>query len=235
MSLINDALKRAAHNKPPAPAAEGSPMVPAATPAAERFSPVWVVPVMTVVLLGASALFFWKWRQASIQPTPAVASSQPQQAAPVAEAPPATKPQVQISTTVVTRSEFAGQAATAAAPEITPPVPAVANPAPVSAPVSAPAAAPLAAATPAPVITAPVAVAPPASVPAAAPAVISSTPEPTPLRLQAIIFRLKNPSALINGRTVETGDEVAGARVIEIQRKKVILDRHGKRETLDLP
>lgn len=54
------------------------------------------------------------------------------------------------------------------------------------------------------------------------------------LKLQAIVFRMKNPSALINGRHVEVGDNVSGARVAEIQRTTVVVEWQGKRQSLQI-
>ena len=74
----------------------------------------------------------------------------------------------------------------------------------------------------------PVAVTP--AVPAVVPqeAVTNSQPEvvepPKPeLKLQAILFNPRSPSAVVNGRTVYVGDRVSGARVTAITSKAVTL------------
>lgn len=54
------------------------------------------------------------------------------------------------------------------------------------------------------------------------------------LKLQAIVFRMKNPSALINGRHVEAGDTVSGARIVEIQRTTVFYEWQGQKLPLRL-
>lgn len=74
----------------------------------------------------------------------------------------------------------------------------------------------------------------------ATPPLASSAPTPTPavpviapssppaasgdfpaLRLQAIYFRLKAPTAMINGKTVGVGDSIEGVKVTQIQRQAV--------------
>ncbi|MSU62447.1 MAG: hypothetical protein EXS31_08630 [Pedosphaera sp.] len=63
----------------------------------------------------------------------------------------------------------------------------------------------------------------------------SAPPPPAPeMKLQGIFFRLKKPSALINGRTVTIGDDVDGARVISIDRQSVKLMISGKTSVLTL-
>ena len=80
-----------------------------------------------------------------------------------------------------------------------------------------------------PVAVPPVATAPAPVVAAPTPATVVSTPTPAvaavfpPLRLQAIYFRLKAPTALINGKTVGVGDVVEGVKVTQIQRQSVRL------------
>ncbi len=54
------------------------------------------------------------------------------------------------------------------------------------------------------------------------------------LNLQGIFYRLKNPSVLINRRALYVGDEIAGAKVVEIQRRTVTLEKGGVRRTLSM-
>jgi len=52
--------------------------------------------------------------------------------------------------------------------------------------------------------------------------------------LSGILFSKDTPLAFVNGRSVRVGDFVDRARVIEIQRKAVILDHKGKQITLSI-
>ena len=50
--------------------------------------------------------------------------------------------------------------------------------------------------------------------------------------LSGIIYNAANPVAIINKKTVKTGDIIDNAKVIEIARRKVVLDYGGNRITL---
>jgi hypothetical protein len=54
------------------------------------------------------------------------------------------------------------------------------------------------------------------------------------LKLQGIFYRLKNSSAMINGKTVNVGESVSGAKVISIDRYQVVIEFEGERKTLML-
>lgn len=54
------------------------------------------------------------------------------------------------------------------------------------------------------------------------------------LSLQGIFFRLKNPSVMINRRALYVGDEIGGAKVVEIRRRTVTLEMNGERRTLSM-
>ncbi len=69
---------------------------------------------------------------------------------------------------------------------------------------------------------------------AAPPAKTEEVDEFPELNLQGIFFRLKNPSVLINSRALYVGDEIGGARVVEIQRRTVTLEMEGVRRTLSM-
>jgi hypothetical protein len=60
-------------------------------------------------------------------------------------------------------------------------------------------------------------------------------PKPAPLRLQAIVFNPKRPSALISGKTLFIGDKLGDARVIAIDRESATLVGAGKTNVLSLP
>jgi hypothetical protein len=62
-----------------------------------------------------------------------------------------------------------------------------------------------------------------------------SPPVPAELKLQSIIFRLRNPSVVINGQMLRTGDSIADAQVLEIERHRVTLRRHDSNLVLTLP
>jgi hypothetical protein len=53
-------------------------------------------------------------------------------------------------------------------------------------------------------------------------------------KLQGIFYRLKQPTALLDGRIVSPGDEINGYRVARIERDKVRLVAGGKTKTLSL-
>lgn len=107
-----------------------------------------------------------------------------------------------------------------------------ASPAPVSAPAveSTPPQKVVPVQTPAPAPQAPVA---PVAVQQApptqtnAPAVSEAIPFPD-LRVKAIIYRSKDPLAIINGRTVGIGNTIEGARIIKIQRQAVVFEFYGQ-------
>lgn len=217
MSLINDALKRARTTPAPAPAASAdAAMIPVAAPVTTvpktNRTPVGLIAGM-VLCAGVAGWFFFKWREASTasQPTSqstALASvEKPKPATQLAPAaPPVSKPIAQEPAAAPAQTK---PAIAAAAP--------VAAPAVTAKPVSGPS------------------VQPAASTSAPAPAVAASAPAPLPeLKLQAIVFRMKNPSALINGRHVEVGDDVSGVRIAEIQRTTVFIEWQGQKLPLRL-
>jgi hypothetical protein len=60
-------------------------------------------------------------------------------------------------------------------------------------------------------------------------------PKPAPLRLQAIVFNPKRPSALISGKTVFIGDKLGDARVMAIDQDSATLVGAGKTNILTMP
>ena len=72
---------------------------------------------------------------------------------------------------------------------------------------------------------------PPATPPAAMPPDESDSAPPT-LTLQAILIDGQSREAMINGKTVKVGDDIAGARVVLIERKLVKLQYRGREITL---
>ena len=55
-----------------------------------------------------------------------------------------------------------------------------------------------------------------------------------PLKLQAVFYRLRNPTVVINGKTLSKGEEVDGARVTDIERMSVVVDWNGEKKTLKM-
>jgi hypothetical protein len=64
--------------------------------------------------------------------------------------------------------------------------------------------------------------------------VVVTPPVPPPLKLQAVIWNPKRPSAIINGQTVFVGDAVRGLRVSAITRDTATLDGTANPEVLRL-
>jgi hypothetical protein len=60
-------------------------------------------------------------------------------------------------------------------------------------------------------------------------------PKPAPLRLQAIIFTPKRPSAMISGRTLYVGDKLGDLRVVAIDKESATLTGAGQTNVLSLP
>jgi hypothetical protein len=64
--------------------------------------------------------------------------------------------------------------------------------------------------------------------------VAASDDSETQLKLENIYFRLKRPSARINGKVLYLGDRIGQARVIAIERHSVRLTVQGKTTTLEM-
>ncbi|HWF19330.1 MAG TPA: hypothetical protein VG754_08680 [Verrucomicrobiae bacterium] len=61
-------------------------------------------------------------------------------------------------------------------------------------------------------------------------------PPPVTYKLQSIFYRAKNPSTVINGKTLFIGDRVAGAHVTAIGQDSVtILTEKGETKVMELP
>jgi hypothetical protein len=72
-----------------------------------------------------------------------------------------------------------------------------------------------------------------ATAPQAAPAPPPEPPKPA-FRLQGIFFRLANPSALVNGKSVWVGSRVDGATVKTITRDSLTIEANGETTVLTL-
>lgn len=62
----------------------------------------------------------------------------------------------------------------------------------------------------------------------------TAAPAEPAFRLQAIYYRFRNPSAVVNGKTVQVGDTVDGATILAIERTSVELEQNGKRSRISL-
>jgi hypothetical protein len=232
MSLINDALKRA-NQKPrdPQSSAPVPPMHPVeSVPPSSRVLP-WAVLILGVGVL-AIAVMLW-FRGGPNAGTKQVARNDSQSTAPAVSVVP------ENNTPVVQQQPAAKTAETEArAP--------VASPEPVKVAAAAPETKPAAS------IVSPVEKAPPANpspetktpelkVAAASPASPERKPTTSPeahkthpARLQAIYYRLRNPTVVLNGKTVSPGQSVDGIKVVSIQRTSVEVVQDGKYRTLTL-
>jgi hypothetical protein len=221
MSLINDALKRAGQTLKRNPA-EPSPTIglkAAEDGGASMGGPVKLLLVVLVVaVLGAGGWFIWK----------AVRPAKPK--------PPTAAREGKKTGVVELAKSLSGAKATGVQAKVTgtvqpnlkpvvlsnPPAPAVTSPEPAKPvePTVGPAAQPSPSAKAEPTVAAPEKPAAPA-------------PWPT-LDLEGIFFRLKNPSARINGTNLYVGNEIEGARVVDIQRQQVKVEFGGETSVLTL-
>jgi len=209
MSLINDALKRASSQKPTPPPPPGGPPMQPVDSGSDRSNPLPII--LCIVGIGAllmSAAFWLKSRG-----TP----SAPQQVAQQKTVEPAPVPTPVIDSKPILENPVEHAAATlqkvverAAEPVAAPPTNMLA---------------PTVATTPA--VTAP----------APVPEPVKTEPTPTPtqtFRLQAIYFRLKGPTVVINGKTLAIGDEVEGAKLVRIERTAAEIEYQGRRQKLTM-
>jgi hypothetical protein len=246
MSLINDALRRANTDKsrgpqPPAPVPPMQPVDPSPSSA-----PIlsWAVLILGVgVLAIAAAVWFRPRSSPQTARNEAIPSTIPARSAtPIA---PATEsePAAQVtSEPLVTKSEpqtIAAAPAISLQSEPINAIPPAIQPAPTPA-IPAQLAQPEPAATPE--VREPAETRSPESKVAAAalPATTETkaiSPEPRqsqPPRLQAIYYRLRKPTVVINGKTIGPGQSVDGIKVVSIQRTSVEVVQDGRYRTLTL-
>ena len=221
MSLINDALKRAnqaARQKNDSSPQAGPSMQPVDHPGHAPQGRSNVVAILLMIVTGLAGLFFVLWWNTR-PPGPAVASRLPERPEMVAPAPVSSspvisadvsadsrRPRIQINTNIVVRE----LPATLVSSKATEPIPAAIAPA-TTIPAPTPSTGDVIAAEPP---------TPPASFPA--------------VKLQGIFFRLKNPEAMVNGKTVRVGESVLGAKVTRIDRREVVVEWNGQSKTLSL-
>jgi hypothetical protein len=217
MSLLNDALKRAGENDP-GRASRGS-VLPPLQPAQYVAGPNWilrgVLGVVLAVAIGMSLFFLNRWLSSARAPAEAknrvVAVNVRSSSGPDARREPRTAvgPQaaIRVNTNLGPRDELVSPSA-----------------------VSAVTSTPRATNVPTAVTGAVGSIVPATS---AVPPVVEAT-FPV-LKLQSIIFRLRAPSALINGEMLGVGDTIEGARVLKIDRHTVTLEWKGQTSALALP
>jgi hypothetical protein len=225
MSLINDALKRARETEQPR-AGESPPPLQPVDYAARPHRAAWIVLiVLLVATLGFAAFYLSRWAGSSAAgraggtSNDAVAASL---ASPEEVAAPAVRPAIKVTTNLMARQASVPRSDL-------PTAPASASPASSAPPTAEPRAAipepSQAERTSSPGEGAPAAVNPVAQVEARFPE----------LKLQSIVFRLRNPSVLIDGEMLGAGDTVKGARVVKIERHAVTMEWQGQTNVLRLP
>jgi hypothetical protein len=236
MSLINDALKRASARPVAAPPPDGPPLQPVESTDQSNSLPIVLGIVGIGALLMAGA--FWLKSKGSAgssgeqiakqQPT-IVATTQVASAAPVESRPVLQNPIERANATlqkVIERNSEQTTPAAAPVPASTEPAPIItATTAPITALVSTPAVTPSAVTTPA------------VTTPAIVPEPITPQPIAAPpprFHLQAIYYRMHGPTVIINGRTLKVGDEVNGAKLIDIERTSAEIEYQGARQKLTM-
>ena len=227
MSLINDALKRAATDKSrdAQSSAPVPPMQPVEAPPARGTSPLLLGGVL---LLGIGAIgiaaALWFGGRAGTQPasTSANQTTAPANGIGITENP-ATAP-ASTSTSVPALTTLPTQTSEPVAPAISK----AQNPPATTGPATK---------TPPPNVVKSAAPVPATSAPAIAVTKSPSatpTAAPKPVRLQSIFYRLRGPSVIINGKTLRVGDSFDGITVVSIQRTSVEITQNGKYRTLTL-
>jgi hypothetical protein len=217
MSLINDALRRAqaAQPQPPPPPLAPVPPRPLEPVRHARHNLGLMVPVSLAILALFALLFVWQWAQRARNATE------------LQEARALTAP--------IATASIAPQPASPMLAMTPPPAQPTSMPQPQT--------------LPAPVADGPnnPAAAAPTNQPGPslaqdqksdrtnAAVIVPPAPKPAPLRLQAIVFNPKRPSALINGKTLFVGDKLGDARVVGIGQNSATLVRAGKTTVLILP
>ncbi len=247
MSLINDALKRASEAQkqqaspgprgPKGPEALPPPVSAVGPRSRQPFMPAVGLGAVVVVLFSLSIFFFYKYWQGNAEPDVPegmdMLESRIISEADYNDFPPGQGPvRVAKATTPPTPSTSpkSNSVVTTPAPvtnavvSVTPPRPPV-QPKTTPSPKSVQVAITNPIEPPAPDVRRP-AVKPPATG--------DATAEFPELRLQGIIFRRKNPSAFINGKTLYVGDLIGSAELIEIDIQFVMFELGGERKKLFL-
>jgi hypothetical protein len=217
MSLINDALKRARDADRRRRSAPASAPLEPADPATKPKSTRWLV-LAVAVALGLSLWSFSRWASTAPPPPQAQLANAPES--------PTTTPPTSEPTTAVEPSLSSS----------TPPPDPLSTPqssapvAPDDSQAPAPIEAPTQALSTDPPNTSPTNETPRSNIDPPPP----STPE-VELRLQSIIYRLRNPTAVINGQWLHEGDTIADARIIKIEPHQVTLSQNETNRVLTMP
>jgi hypothetical protein len=221
MSLINDALKRARdaeRNRPAAP--PHPPLAPVDTPRRQHPAARWLLLAIVVTSILLAAASFWKWAHHESDIT--LAQPVPAPRAPASSTPrePASNQPYPVDPT--------------GSPTPHPPAPAKrSDPATADSPDRP---------DPSTMVPVPGTIPPPDSDTTTgdpADALVASdavrAPTEPELRLQSIIYRLRNPAVVINGEMLHVGEPIAGGVVTEIQRQAVTIQRGESNIVLQLP
>jgi hypothetical protein len=207
MSLINDALKRARDaDRNRTATPPDLTLQPVDAPARGSAASRWLVLALVLVALGLSLWSFSRWARTA--PPPDQLAHAPQTILPQPSAP---------DSNAIPQSD------------------------PLIAPVPEPASVRSASPQPPPATFIPT-TEPPAAPPTNEVSPTGTDAEPPPpaedlpeLKLQSIIYRLRNPAVVINGQMLQKGDSIADALVLEIERHRVTLKRGESNLVLTLP
>jgi hypothetical protein len=211
MSLVNDALRRAKDAQqpaplPPSPDLPFQPVEPARQCARRGRGRLPLVTLAVVALL--TLLLAWQWLHKRDSTGSAEGNARTALVARAIPAPP--------SASIAAPAQAAQPGSTA---QPASPAPSVAG-----------APAPLAADATSAATNTPVADAQAEGTNAAA----MTPPQPAPLRLQAIVFDPRRPSAMISGKTLFVGDKLGDLRVVAIDKESVTLVGAGQTNVLSL-
>jgi hypothetical protein len=229
MSLINDALKRASTRPAAAPPPGGPPLQPAESSSDQRNSLPIVLGIVGIGALLMAGAFWLKSKgtastsgeQVAKRQPPAASKMEVASAAPVESKPVVQNPIERANATLQKVVERNNQEQPVPIePEtnqILPVVPPTITPAPVA----------RVAATP----TVTAAVTTPAPEPMKAQPIAPAIPR---FHLQAIYYRMHGPTVIINGKTLKVGDEVSGAKLIDIERTSAEIEYQGARQKLTM-
>jgi hypothetical protein len=217
MSLINDALKRAESEKRATQSSGTPPLQPVESPSSHSTSPlllggIFLLGVGAIAI--AAALWFGGRKTEVVQTAPAPEPAKVESAA----SPIPADRRVQAGTQSAPVSQSALTTITSA------PV-TIASPAQKSVAQSL---------KPVTTTTTQAGVTTPKSAASVTPPATATPTQPKPIRLQSIFYRHKNPTVIINGKTLRVGETVDGIKVDSIRRTSVEIVQNGKYRTLTL-